>query len=148
MDDLGEEFTANAVRTSLKNKSDAKCEARLTNRLTKKCNPESAQEFYQYVPIKQIRHRVSVTKLLKKFRTQIQAIEEVNEFNESSKESEVLRIKLDMWVLIGSCRYGKCWQKLDQVAKNCARAGKAPHGYQYPELFKLNEMPKELSEAL
>ena len=79
---------------------------------------------------------------------QIRAIEDANEFDVSGKDSEVLRIKLDVWILKGVCRHGLCPQKLDQVAKKCARAGKAPHNYKYPELLKLAKMPKELSEAL
>ena len=48
----------------------------------------------------------------------------------------------------GVGRHGLCWSKLDQVIQNFAKAGTLPQGYQYPELLQLNEMPRELSEAL
>ena len=50
--------------------------------------------------------------------------------------------------MVGIGKYRLCWQRLDQVAKKCARAGTVPYGYQYPELHKLDEIPSELSEVL
>ena len=41
MDDLGEEFTANIVRSTLKNNLDTQCEANLTDRLSKDVNEGS-----------------------------------------------------------------------------------------------------------
>ena len=49
IDDLGEEFTANIIRATLKNNLDTKCEANLTDRLSKENNEgSSADEFYQH----------------------------------------------------------------------------------------------------
>ena len=48
MDDLGEEYTADIVRATLKNNSDTQCEANLTHRLSKDDNQgSSVYEFYQ-----------------------------------------------------------------------------------------------------
>ena len=48
MDDLGEEYTANIVRATLKNNSDTQCEANLTDRLSKHNNEDAVDEFYQH----------------------------------------------------------------------------------------------------
>ena len=48
MDDLGQEFTANIVYSTLKNKSDTQCEANIIDRLSKKDYQGSSNEFYQY----------------------------------------------------------------------------------------------------
>lgn len=48
MDDLGEEFTANIVRATLKNNSDTQYEANLTDRLSKENNEGSVNEFYHH----------------------------------------------------------------------------------------------------
>ena len=51
MNDLGEEFSANIVRTTLKNNSNTQCEVNLTDRLSKDDNKESEDRFYQYQPL-------------------------------------------------------------------------------------------------
>ena len=48
MDDLGQEFTANIVYSTLKNKSDTQCEANIIDRLSKNDYQGSSNEFYQY----------------------------------------------------------------------------------------------------
>ena len=162
MDDLGEEFAANIVRVTLKNSLDTQCEANLTDRLSKDNNEgSSADEFYQHQPLTDATHRNSgnsrrerqrVKHDLKRvsnwFNLKIKAIGDAYGLDTDDLKTSILKVKLDMWIFAGVCRYRLCWQRLDKVAKQFAKAGTLPHGYQYPELHNQKEMPNELSQAL
>ena len=159
MDDLGEELTANIVHPTLKNNADTQqCdEAGLTDRLSKDDNSESADKFYQYQTLIDATHKGSknsrkvrkekrreMRQVIRKLNLQIQAHEDAFGLDTGDKKAEVLKVRLDLWILNGVGRYGMCLDKLDQVIRKFARAGTLPQGYHYPELFQLNEMPTEL----